>query len=402
VVAGVLPAVVLGGGHETRQPRPTVTGQTSEAGTAYIATSANTVVPVSLATKTAGTPIRVPTTLGGPFDPDSASSPNGRTVYQIGMAVTRTSAGFVVTPIDTATNTGGPQITLKHVGDPTGVAVAPNGKTAYVSTLGGIIPISTATDAQGPVIGRGRRDFFSAMAFAPNGKTLYALDGTGVAVIRTASNTVVADIPVPVHRGLRDIAITPNGTTAYVLAGASNGPDANSVVPVDLAARRALAPITIAPSGYAERLVIAPDGRTAYVESSRAVTPINTVTNRAEPYYSLPESAGNSYYMLITPNGKTLYVLTPRGVVPIRTADGKILPIIGVPKMVSFADAAITPDGKTIYVGAAAIRRRDGTFGGRPQYKEIGGGVVLVSTATNTAGQFINLGDPPVDITFAP
>jgi hypothetical protein len=401
VVAGVVPAVVLGGGHETRPPRPPVTGQTGQAGTAYIATSANTMVPVSLATNTAGTPIKLPTTLGGPWDPNSATSPDGRTVYQIGMAATRTSAGFVVTPIDTTTNTAGPQITLKHVGDPDGIAVAPDGKTAYVCTYGGIIPVSTLTGTQGTVIDRG--GFLHAMTFAPNGKTLYVLDGTGgVTVIRTATNTVVAHIAVPGHRGLRDISITPNGKTAYVATGTDGGPDANSVVPIDLATNKALAPITIAPAGATGlSFVMAPDGRTAYVLSSRAVTPINTVTNQAEPYYSLPESDGNSYYMLITPNGKTLYVFTPRGVVPIRTATGKVMPIIGVPKMDVFADAAITPDGRTIYVGAA-ILRRDGTIGGRPNYKQVGGGVVPISTATNTAGQFINLGATPVDMTFAP
>jgi DNA-binding beta-propeller fold protein YncE len=401
VVAGVVPAVVLGGGHEARQPRPTVTGQTGEAGTAYIATSGNTVVPVSLATNTAGTPIQVPTTFGGPFDPDSAASPNGRTVYQIGMAATRTSVALVVTPIDTAANTAGPRITLKHVGEPDGIAVAPDGKTAYVCTYGGIIPINTLTDTQGTVIGRG--GLLHAMTFAPNGKTLYVLDGTGgVTEIRTATNTVVAHITVPGHRGLRDIAITPNGKTAYVATGTDGGPDANVVVPIDLATNKALAPITIAPAGATGlSFVMAPDGRTAYVLSSRAVTPINTVTNQAEPYYSLPESDGNSYYMLITPNGKTLYVLTPRGVVPIRTATGKVLPIIGVPKMDNVADAAFTPDGRTIYVGAVIVRR-DGTFGGRPVYKQVGGGVVPISTVTNTAGPFINLGDPPVDMTFAP
>jgi hypothetical protein len=69
--------------------------------------------------------------------------------------------------------------------------------------------------------------------------------------------------------------------------------------------------------------------------------------------------------------------------------------------MANFADAAITPDGRTIYVGAA-ITRPDGTLHGIKLRKVVDGGVVPVSTATDTAGQFINLGGTPVSMTFVP
>jgi hypothetical protein len=145
--------------------------------------------------------------------------------------------------------------------------------------------------------------------------------------------------------------------------------------------------------------VIAPDGRTAYVLSSRAVTPIDTATNRAEPAINLPQSAGYAYYIAMTPNGQTIYVLTPRGVVPIRTGSRSVLPIIKVPKLENFTQLSITPDGRTIYVGAAITRPVK--FNGHKYPKTVGGGVVPISTATNTAGRFINLGGTPLSITFA-
>ena len=56
-----------------------------------------------------------------------------------------------VTPIRTATNTAGPPITVGN--QPFGIAITPNGKTAYVT--GGpdlVTPIRTATNTAGPPI----------------------------------------------------------------------------------------------------------------------------------------------------------------------------------------------------------------------------------------------------------
>jgi DNA-binding beta-propeller fold protein YncE len=100
----------------------------------------------------------------------------------------------------------------------------------------------------------------------------------------------------------------------------------------------------------------------------------------------------------MTPNGKTIYVLTPRGVIPIRTGSRTVLPMIKVPKLANFTELAITPDGRTIYVGAAISRIYRSH--GRKFRQYVGGGVVPISTATNMAGRFISLGGTPVSITF--
>jgi YVTN family beta-propeller protein len=56
-----------------------------------------------------------------------------------------------VTPIRTATNTAGPAIPV-GVGAG-GIAITPNGKTAYVvKTSGTVTPIRTATNTAGPPI----------------------------------------------------------------------------------------------------------------------------------------------------------------------------------------------------------------------------------------------------------
>ena len=400
VAVSIVPALTTRAGHQVGKSEPAVVAApVATARTAYVATSHNTVVPISLATNAVGAPIRVPGVINDPFVIQAAASPNGRTVYEVGMPE---SSGTTVTPIDTATNTAEPPITVGNV-EPQDFAVAPNGKTAYLSAPEGLFRIRTATNTarRAPNCSRfGCR----GIAFTPDGKAVYVINGGAktVIVIRTASNTVITRIKIPANSpGIPfNIGITPNGKTAYVVDGRFEAkPDENSVVPINLATNTPLAPIKIWASGVADGLVIAPDGRTAYVLSSRAVTAIDTATNQAEATINLPESAGYAYFMALTPDGKTLYVLTPRGVVPIRTASGTVLPTIKVPKLCSLSPIAISPDGRTVYVGACITHPR--MLQGHKLHVVAGGGVVPISTATNTAGHFINLGGEPVAITFA-
>lgn len=383
-----VPALVSGAGQKAGKPAPAA-AVPAAARTAYVAVGRDTVVPISLATNTAGTPITVPvTTLGGLGTTSAAATANGRTVYEFGITY---DPGLeeTVTPIDTATNTAGRTVTIPTV-EPFDIAIDPDGKTAYVSANGNVFPINIATnsaDARTSILGRGW-----TMAFTPDGKTLYVVDDfvgrdlTGaVTPIRTATNTALAPIKLTEHTDaigyLLTIAITPDGNTAYVVDDVGGWSYANSVIPIDLASSTPLPRIRIKASGQAEGLVISPGGKTAYVLSSRSVTPIDTATNQAEPALNLPASAGYAYRIALTPDGRTIYVLAPHGVIPIRTASGTVLPMIRIADLPSFADLAITPDGKTVYVTTAT-------------------GVIPISTATNKLGTVINLGGLPGQIVF--
>jgi hypothetical protein len=391
VAVSAVPALVSDGGHEVSKTGR-ITAPLPAARTAYVATGADTVVPISLATNTVGTPIKVPVkmTIGGLGTSQAVATPDGRTVYEYGV-IDDTGLQAAVVPIDVSTDTAGPMIAAP-AGDPSNIAVDPNGRTAYLSFDNGVCAIDIATGAASKLISIPARAW--AMAFTPDGQMVYVVDDPGgvgqtlgVTPIRTATNTALRPIKLPVSENtsgyLYDIAITPNGKTAYVVDGVQQGkPYANAVIPIDLAINRALAPIKIEASGLASGLVVTPDGRTAYVLSSRAVTPIDTATNQAERAISLPESAGYAYRIVMSPDGRTMYVLTPRGVIPIRTASGTVLPMIRVPKLFSYTLLAVTPDGRTVYVLTST-------------------GVVPISTTTNTAGKLINLGAQPTAITFA-
>jgi DNA-binding beta-propeller fold protein YncE len=403
VLVCAVPALAAAAEHPAGGSHPAASGYRFDARTAYVTVSSAEVVPISLATNAVGTPIRVPEVIDDPFVSQAAPSPDGRTVYEVGLTG---GVGATVTSIDTATNTAGPTTTIKQA-EPQYFAVAPDGKSAYLSTTEGLFRISTATNTVSKPF-KCSKFGCGAMAFTPGGKRLYVINrgalhgGKSLTVIRTASDTALARIRLPGNSpGISfNIGITPDGKTAYVVDGtfeAKSG--ANTVVPIDLATSTPLTPIKISAPGLADGLVIARGGRTAYVLSSRAVTVIDTASNQADATIELPRSAGYAYSLALAPDGTMLYVFTPRGVVPIRTATGAVLPRIDVPKLCPSAAAAVTPGGGTIYVGACITRTH--VVRGHRLTEIVGGGVVPISTAANKAGRFINLGGEPSAITFA-
>jgi YVTN family beta-propeller protein len=122
-----------------------------------------------------------------------------------------------VTPITTATNTAVPPITVGS--DPRGIAITPNGKTAYVTNESSdtVTPIATATNTAGPPISVGL--FPWAIAITPDGTTAYVANyGSGtVTPVTIATNT--AGPPITVGNEPFAIAITPpSGGPAFTSA----------------------------------------------------------------------------------------------------------------------------------------------------------------------------------------
>jgi hyaluronoglucosaminidase len=154
---------------------------------------------------------------------DAAALQHGaRTSWAAPTAYVTTFFGNAVTPIDTATNQ--PEKNISIGLDPGPIAVAPNGKTAWV--------VSTA----------------------------YSTGGAGtVTPITTATNT--AGQPITVGVDPRSLAITPNGATVYVV-NTGNGTSDGTVTPVSTATDTAGKPITVGvdPSGLPTGIVITRTG----------------------------------------------------------------------------------------------------------------------------------------------
>lgn len=178
------------------------------------------VVPIDAATGTAGSSIPVGDTLGtAPHG--IAITPDGKTAYVANQGSNS------VTPIDIATGTPGTPIPVGS--GPSGIATTPDGKTVYVanSSSQSVTPIDTATNTAGPAIPI--QLFPEAIAITPDGKTAYVASGgiTGLLTpIDTATNTLGAPLAFGGIPG--QMAITPDGKTVYVIVEVTQGPDAGA------------------------------------------------------------------------------------------------------------------------------------------------------------------------------
>ncbi len=260
--------------------------------TVYVANDkSNTVSPITVGAKTAGTAIKV-----GMAPNSVAITPNGRTAYVTNLS------GLSVTPIEiTNKNATDPEISAGET--PEGIAITPDGKTAYVVNhfSKSVTPINLETKTAETTITVGEDP--TGIAITPNGKLAYVTNEGSESVTPieiTNKNTPGAAIKVGKHP--YGIAITPNGNTAYVANGESE-----SVTPIEINNKNTPgSPITVGKGPQA--IAITPNGETAYVtnENSETVSPIEiTKSNNvgtAIKVGKLPRG------IAITPDGKTAYV----------------------------------------------------------------------------------------------
>jgi DNA-binding beta-propeller fold protein YncE len=285
----------------------------------------NAVIPVSTVTDTAGKPIE----FGGQVPNQILITPNGKTAYVLGLS------GGEIYPIATATNTMEKPIRAgQGAGGLYQMVMTPDGKTLYVVSSNPVaagpsyvIPISTATNTPGKPIKIQSANVEIVMN--PDGTAVYAIDessaGTEVIPISTATNT--PGKPSNVGEAAGVLTITRSGQIIYLVRyGIRTGP--SGVIPFSTATNTAGKPIKV--NGMVPDMAVTPDGNTAYVASEPTqkpavnctgqtgeVTPISTVTN-------LPgrpiQVACDPYALAVTPDGKTVWVGSRNWVTPISTA----------------------------------------------------------------------------------
>ena len=325
-----------------------------------------------------------------------ALAPDGKTAYVALNADNHLGAHGYVVPVNTTTYRKGKPVKAGFT--PGTLLITPNGKTLYAADwlIGQVTPIDTATHTAGRPIKTGADPFAVTMASTPNSKTVYVVNeepyGT-VTPIDTATNAAGKNIKVGVTPG--PIVIAPDGKIAYVLNLAEGEPGKGTVTPINTVANTAGKPIPLKHAAFPLALnlmVITPNGKTLYAAGNTTLTPIDTATSTARRAIRVAPRNGFDITTVITPDGRTVYVggalagTSPRGfIVPVSTATGragKAIMIRGAPSVM-----AVTPDGKTLYVLCAG-----NVVAGAPQE------VVPVNTATNTAGRPINTGLQPTGI----
>src|SRR5262249_16312139 len=149
----------------------------------------SSVTPITLtATLACASPPCVGTAIGIAGQPGPlAITPNGQTVYVL--------TGFgSVTPISVATNSAGTAI---RVSGAAAIAITTDGKTAYMAnckTAGSVTPLDLATGTLGAAINVGNQP--QGFAISPDGRTGYAtfVGENTVTPIALATNTALASI----------------------------------------------------------------------------------------------------------------------------------------------------------------------------------------------------------------
>lgn len=172
---------------------------TPDGTTAYVtAFNDSLVIPLNLATSTAGAGISVPAPYG------IAITPDGKTAY-----VASFGGGGTVVPITIATNTAGSPIGIGGP-EPAGVSITPDGKTAYVISqiANNVTPIDIATNTARSPISVGITPL--NMAVTPDSNDGYVTNNSDNTVTQIIVNTNTPGVTIPTGSGPVGIAISPD------------------------------------------------------------------------------------------------------------------------------------------------------------------------------------------------
>lgn len=376
-LVGIVPALTTHGKVVKVVKAVKVTAQA----TGYVAALPDRIVPVNLATDTAGKPIPV-ASMSYP-GLTMAVAPNGRTLYV-------TSATGLVTPIDTATNEAGPPIDL-HLGRLNGFTITPSGTIAYASANTGVDVVDLASGSAQVLT----RTPSEGVVVAPNGKFAYVVSPHEVIPIRVATNTELKPIPVT---NLSAIVFSPDGRTAYALSQ-NDKQRPGELIPISTTTNAVGTPIDL---GFLAAYVVGvPHSAQAYVEEFpqgpiEPIVPVNLITRTvgtpidADAVPGLPLTAA--------PDGKALYLFSIHGahevwkLTEISTARNAV--VRNIPINGYWPDLfAISPDGSTGFVGTSP----NANTAKNPTYR-----LVPVHLADNKFGRPIQFGHlEPVEMAFA-
>lgn len=296
------------------------------------------VLPVDLATG------RVLRAIGLGVQGEVASvmvTPNGRTVYVL------TEGGDVV-PVNVATRTAGHPIRIG--GDPIDMLMSPDGLTGYILEYPrGVATVNLVTNRPGRFI---KIPNAAEFALTPNGKTLYVGTEYGQEILPVDTATLRTGVPIRTG-DYNDVVsarlvMAPNGRTLYLLSGKPGIPG-QVLTPIDVATGTVLPPIVVSASALGAAPVISPDSRSAYFDTGYGVMAVDLATGRIR--WTLDLGGQNiDYQAVVSPDSQTVYI-TGNGddLVPTDAANGSQ----GAPILTGWSpfEVAFGPDGKLYLLG---------------------------------------------------
>jgi len=307
-----------------------------------------------------------------------------------------------VTPVNLATRRAGSPVPVGS--EPRAVAATPDGKVVYVADSGGdtVTPISVSTGKPGRRIVTGSAPW--ALAVTPDGRTLLVANSGSGTVTPVTVATGRPGTPIRVGQDPRAITITPDGRTAYVLNWLSG-----SVTPIDIAT--GIARPAIRTGAFPLAQTLAPDGKTLYVASfgGDTVTPVTVATDRPGrpvPAGYAPDAiaAAKDGVYVVDGNSDRLTRLGDPTAIPVGYSPDAIAIRGGTAYVVNTIDGTVTPvntgtgrAGRPLSVGVYSYPTSITLAGQTAVVLDCyGGQVSLFSTSTGHVYPAVNVGDFPV------
>ena len=256
----------------------------------------------------------------------------------------------------TAINTASSHTIVVHgappaLNGPLGIAIAPNGKIAYVTnsdsnTVTPIVLGSTSFSLESPIrVGSGP----AAIAISPTGTTAYVsnFNSNTVTPLDLATSPATPGRPIRVGAGPWSIAVSPDGR--WVCVSNSEG---QSVSVINTGSR---AVTTLQLTSAPQAIAMAPSGDVAYVANGDEVTPIDLTSGTPALEHGIAVPNG-PLGIAVTPSGDMAYTAnTDDTVTPIdlTTTPATAAAAISVGSITQPDGIAVSPDGRTAYVANA-------------------------------------------------
>jgi DNA-binding beta-propeller fold protein YncE len=256
-------------------PYPWGLAITPDGSTAYVAsTDSGTVTPVNVGSTSSQTALCLP--YGNCSSPDPATEPEGLAIAPDGSSAWVVNSGenslSQISLGETGPRVVGPPITGSGLSAPDAIALTPDGSTAWVANYGSgsVVPVDLATGHVGSPVQVGAGPTW--LSITPNGQQLLVANSQSSSVtIVDLGASPVTTTTVSVDKGAAKpsvpdaVAVSPNGGFAYV-ADAAN----DLLVPINLRSAVAGTGGSVCPSGHycgadPAAIAISPDGTTAYV-----------------------------------------------------------------------------------------------------------------------------------------
>ncbi len=300
----------------TPSPPPVIAYSEQNAGhNAYIANgTGNSVSVIDTSTDhVVGSPIGV-----GSSPDYVAITPDGTKAF-----VTNNGGGLGANSVSEINTATGNVLKTITVNSPRGIAISPNGATAWVvdQTDDTLVPISVATGVAGTGVPDGGSGGGATVAISPDGTTGYVVDqfAGSVTVIDLVTSTISATIPT----GLSfpgEVELSPDGTEGYVDGSVGTQYE---LQPFSTATDTLGSPIDVC-SGV-DRFAVSADGTTAWAGCSGLGEAQEVDLSTSTVAATIPLGLGSSDNVggvSLSPDGTTAYAVdtTADKVVPIDTS----------------------------------------------------------------------------------